>query len=186
MHAGSDYVGLYSWDNLKQHIRMDVPEGSQHSIKASMDTAKADQHNIVVVAQDGGYFLRALSKVSSLCPPQQHTSLGFGTHARSVLCIRCTHTHTLCSYVRYRRDGLCGPRSRVLTVVSDPGSLITDEPHYILLRFALLPRTHALLQRSPRCCTSVAVQLRRKERRSERPTLEKYTRNQHTVEMGNR
>jgi hypothetical protein len=54
VHDGSDYVGLYDWANLKLHIG--VPEGSQHSIKASMDSAKADQHNIVVVAQDGGYY----------------------------------------------------------------------------------------------------------------------------------
>jgi hypothetical protein len=33
VHDGSDYVGLYDWANLKLHIG--VPEGSQHSIKAS-------------------------------------------------------------------------------------------------------------------------------------------------------
>jgi hypothetical protein len=59
-------------------------------------------------------FLRALSKVSSLCRRSSTPRLASG-RKREAFCVFVALIHTLCSYVRYRRDGLCGPRSRVLT-----------------------------------------------------------------------
>jgi hypothetical protein len=45
-------------------------------------------------------------------------------------------------------------------VVSDPGSLITDEPHYILFASRSYRERTRSSSAAPRCCTSVAVQHR--------------------------
>jgi hypothetical protein len=113
-HLSYHYLLFYSLFSSRLH-REPFPSLLFHRVASPTNGRFADRPPLPSPSLAHSLFLRALSKVSSLCPPQQHTSLGFGTHARSVLCIRCTHTHTLCSYVRYRRDGLCGPRSRVLT-----------------------------------------------------------------------
>jgi hypothetical protein len=56
VHQHSNYMGLYSWANLQHHVAVGSPEGAEHSIKASLDTAKSDQHNVVVVQSDGSFY----------------------------------------------------------------------------------------------------------------------------------
>jgi len=55
----TNYAALVSWENLKPLLDDEVPAGSQHPIKVSLDTAKADQHNVMVRnAQGGCYHVR--------------------------------------------------------------------------------------------------------------------------------
>ena len=54
--TGLFVLGLFSWEILQQHLDVGVPEGCQHSVKVSLDTAKPDQHNIIVRSIDGGYY----------------------------------------------------------------------------------------------------------------------------------
>ena len=52
----TDYAGICSWENLKPRLVDEVPAGSPHPIKVSLDTAKADQHNIIVRNAQGGCY----------------------------------------------------------------------------------------------------------------------------------
>ena len=52
----SEYVGISSWENVKPYLVEEVPAGGQHSVKVSLDTAKPDQHNIIVRNAQGGYY----------------------------------------------------------------------------------------------------------------------------------
>ena len=56
VNEGSDYVGIYSWENLQQIMSVGAPEGMKRSVKASLDTAKADQHNIIVLDASGDFY----------------------------------------------------------------------------------------------------------------------------------
>ena len=56
VHEGSDYVGIYSWETLLRCIHAGVPQGKLQYVKVSLDTAKTDQHNIIVAHERGGCY----------------------------------------------------------------------------------------------------------------------------------
>jgi hypothetical protein len=53
--ADSEYVGLWSWDNLKAHLGA----ADTLSIKTNLDTCAPDQHMMVIRAAKGAGFYHA-------------------------------------------------------------------------------------------------------------------------------
>ncbi len=56
----NEEVGVSNWENFQKYIDPAVvPSGKQHSVKVNLDTARDDQHNIVVLSKRHGSYYHA-------------------------------------------------------------------------------------------------------------------------------